>query len=160
MSIKISIKDAVNRYGVTQRTVYRWVSKYDIKQYADGTFDRDELDKLIEKYENPDYMAVNWAQAACRGLPTDFFYKIEDRGASKLIDVNIFRVVCAPCPIWGQCLGYATQNENYGVWGGMTSEERSAVASHKESTTAKKVFKDFSQHGISHEMIMQAIGRE
>ena len=159
MSIKISIKDAVNRYGVTQRTIYRWVSKYDINQFTDGTFDRDQLDALMDNYENPDYMGVNWARAACRGLPTDFFYKIEDRGVAKLLDVNIFRIACTPCPIWAQCLGYAIHNENYGVWGGMTSEERSALLSHKESSTSKKVFEDFANHGITKEMILQAIGK-
>lgn len=159
MSIKITVADAVNRYGVTQRTIFRWVEKHKISQFSDGTYDRDQLDALGDNWENPDYMAVNWARAACRSLPTDFFYKIEDRGVSKLIDVDIFRIACTPCPIWAQCLGYATHNENYGVWGGMTSEERSAVLSHRESATAKKVFEDFSRHGISHEMIMQAIGR-
>jgi len=160
MSIKITVAAATQRYGVTQRTIYRWVDKYEIHQFPDGTYNRDQLDALVDSYENPDYMEVNWNKAACKDLPTDFFYKIEDRGVSKLIDVDVFRFTCAPCPIWRQCLGYASRNEQYGVWGGMTSDERAAVLDRRKSDLKKKVFKDFEKYGITKEMIHQAIGKE
>jgi hypothetical protein len=160
VSIKITLAAATTRYGVTQRTIHRWVKKYEIHQFEDGTYDRDQLDALTDNYENPDYMEVDWDRAACKNLPTDFFYKIEDRGVSKLIDVDVFRFTCAPCPIWRQCLGYATHHENYGVWGGMTSEERLAILSARKSPVSDKVFKDFERYGITKEMILLAIGKE
>jgi WhiB family redox-sensing transcriptional regulator len=160
MPIKITVAAATTRYGVTQRTIYRWADRYNIYQFPDGTYDRDQLDALTDNYENPDYTEVDWDRAACKNLPTDFFYKIEDRGVSKLIDVEVFRFTCAPCPIWRSCLGYATHHENYGVWGGMTSEERQAISSERKSSVSDKVFKDFAGYGITEEMILQAIGRE
>jgi WhiB family transcriptional regulator, redox-sensing transcriptional regulator len=160
MSIKITVGAATTRYGVTQRTIHRWVAKYEIHQFPDGTYNRDQLDALVDNYENPDYMEVDWNRAACKNLPTDFFYKIEDRGVSKLIDVDVFRFTCAPCPIWKQCLGYATHHEQYGVWGGMTSDEREALLDRKNSDLKTKVFKDFDRYGITKQMIYQAIGKE
>jgi WhiB family redox-sensing transcriptional regulator len=105
-------------------------------------------------------MEVDWNRAACKDLPTDFFYKIEDRGVSKLIDVDVFRFTCAPCPIWKQCLGYATHHEDYGVWGGMTSDERKSLLDNRSSDIKTKLFKDFGKYGITKEMILQAIGKE
>ena len=103
---------------------------------------------------------MNWKKANCKDLPTDFFYRIEDRGVSKLVDVDVFRSVCAPCPIWKQCLGYAFHNEWYGVWGGMTSQERQAVMNQRKSSIKDKVFTDFDRHGITKDMIREAIGRK
>jgi WhiB family redox-sensing transcriptional regulator len=160
MSVKITIADAVSRYGVTQRTIHRWTKKYEVHQFEDGTYDRDQLDALTDNYGQTDYMDVKWDRAACKDLPTDFFYKIEDRGVSKLIDIDVFRFTCAPCPIWRQCLGYATHNEEYGVWGGMTNEERKSILSHLNSSTKTKVYKDFARYGITKEMILQAIGKD
>ena len=156
---KISLSQATIRYGVTQRTIFRWIEKYEIHRFNDGYYNRDQLDALVENYRNPDYTEIDWDRAACKDLPTDFFYKIEDRGVAKLIDTEVFRVQCAPCPIWEQCLGYATHHENYGVWGGMTTEERQSILSHRKSVIKDKVFKDFQKHGIDKEMILQAIGR-
>lgn len=160
MLIKITISEAVSRYGVTQRTIHRWIKKYEIHQFADGTYDRDQLDALVDNYENPTYMDVDWDRAACKDLPTNFFYKIEDRGVSKLIDIDVFRFTCAPCPIWSQCLKYATNQEQYGVWGGMTNDERQSLLSHNKSSVRDKVIKDFERYGITKQMIMQSVGRE
>lgn len=160
MSIKISVRQATERYGVTQRTIFRWVTKYEIHQFDDGTYNRDQLDALNEGYSGTDYLDVDWSRANCKELPTDFFYKIEDRGVSKLIDVDVFRQVCAPCPIWQQCLRYASHNEDYGVWGGMTSEERRVLKDRARSSIKEKVFADFKRHGISKQMILQTIGKE
>jgi WhiB family transcriptional regulator, redox-sensing transcriptional regulator len=160
MSVKITLNEAADRYGVTKRSIHRWVIKYEIKKYQDGTFDRDELDAVIRVREESNYMDIDWDRAACKNLPTEFFFKIEDRGVSKLIDVGVFRFTCLPCPIWEQCLRYAVRNENYGVWGGMTSEERKAIMSNRPSEIKSKVYQDFSNYGVSQEMLDQILGKE
>jgi len=159
MSIKITIADAAKRYGVTQRTIHRWVNKFDIEQFTDGTYDQKQLDAQLDNQDNPDYMDVDWSRAACKSLPTEFFYKYEERGVAKLIDVDVFRFTCAPCPIWKQCLRYAIRNEDYGVWGGCTTDERRALAKDAHSNTKDKVIQDFSRYGVSYEMINEAIGK-
>ncbi len=35
------------------------------------------------------------------------------------------KVVCARCPVWRTCLGYAfTTGQDAGIWGGLTEDER------------------------------------
>lgn len=159
MSIKISVKDASKRYRVTERTIYRKVAKYEVYQFENGLYDRDQLDALFDNYFKPDYLEIDWSRAGCKGLPTDFFYRIEERGVLKLIDVDVFRFTCAPCPIWKQCLRYATDNEEYGVWGGMTTDERNSVSTGENPDIKRKVINDFSKYGITKEMIYEAIGQ-
>ena len=161
MSIKITVTEAANRYRVNQRTIFRWVKDYKIAQYEDGTYDFDQLENAVNDAipKIYGYLDVDWDNAACRGLPTDFFYKVEERGVLKLIDVDIFRFTCAPCPIWKQCLGYASKNEGYGVWGGMTAEERKSLMDDKKSDVRDKVLKDFAKYGLTETMIYEAIGK-
>lgn len=158
MSIKISVKQAVQRYGVTEKTIYRWKKQYEVHQFEDGTYDRNQLDALVDNYGKADYLQIDWKQAACQGLPTEFFYKIEEKGIRKVVDIKLFRVTCSPCPIWKQCLRYAAGNENFGVWGGMTTEERKAVKDEKKSELKTKVIKSFAPYGITKEMIDEAVG--
>lgn len=34
------------------------------------------------------------------------------------------KAVCRDCPVMGECLDYALEHEAYGIWGGMTEQER------------------------------------
>ena len=52
MSFKISITDAALRYRVSQRTIHRWAVKYEITQYEDGLYDRDQLDDINDSTQN------------------------------------------------------------------------------------------------------------
>ena len=64
-----------------------------------------------------------WTQeAACRGTDTEIFYPVtQDEEAEALS-------ICATCPVRAQCLDYAIRNrEAYGVWGGMTPEQRRRI---------------------------------
>jgi hypothetical protein len=75
----------------------------------------------------PKYSEVNWEDAECKRLEiyTDLFYDIEEERSVNAYDhINSVRAVCVSCPIWKECLTYAFENEQYGVWGGMTSVER------------------------------------
>jgi hypothetical protein len=81
----------------------------------------------------PKYEQVNWDKAECReaGIPTDLFYSVEEeRSILQYEYINSLRSICTACPIWKDCLTYAFENENYGVWGGLTSVERVAMRDH------------------------------
>ena len=54
---------------------------------------------------------------------------------------------------------YATDNEEYGVWGGMTTDERNSVSTGENPDIKRKVINDFSKYGITKEMIYEAIGQ-
>ncbi len=78
----------------------------------------------------PKYSEIDWDQAACReaGIYTDLFYSVEEeRSIMQYEYINSLRTICAACPLWKACLTYAFENEDYGVWGGLTSVERVAL---------------------------------
>jgi hypothetical protein len=78
----------------------------------------------------PKYSEVDWDSAECRRLEiyTDLFYDIEEERSVNAYDhINAVRAICVSCPIWKDCLTYAFQNENYGMWGGMTAQERASI---------------------------------
>jgi hypothetical protein len=106
------------------------------------------------------YADISWEKGACNGLPTEFFYKIEDRGVLPSVGMEAFRAICTPCPIWAECLGYAANNEDFGVWGGMNSGERAAIMERGKASIASQVIADFSKYGVSRSMILEAIGRK
>ena len=47
------------------------------------------------------------------------------------------KAICATCPVLEQCREYAlSAHEPYGIWGGMTEEERAAYWKHEVSLSA------------------------
>ena len=104
---------------------------------------------LVKIIDNKAYTDIDWEKANCREYPRDIFFDVEERYGEKKIDLQILRSICASCPIWEKCLKYASDNEDFGVWGGMTSNERLAMVSSKTSSLKLKTIKDFKKQGIS-----------
>jgi WhiB family redox-sensing transcriptional regulator len=69
--------------------------------------------------------------AACRGQETsDFYHPENERGPSRLRRELRAKAVCARCPVIANCLNWALEaREPYGVWGGMSVEEREDLLS-------------------------------
>lgn len=65
-------------------------------------------------------------QAACRGMSSSFFFHPwGERGSARLERVERAKEVCAGCPVMDACRRHALQvQEEYGVWGGLSEEER------------------------------------
>lgn len=61
-------------------------------------------------------------RAACRGLPPKLFYPA--RGATIGRDAQ---KICHGCPVREECLDYALQNREFGVWGGLSERRRRAI---------------------------------
>jgi WhiB family redox-sensing transcriptional regulator len=59
--------------------------------------------------------------AACRGLDPELFYA---EGAAAIAHA---KSLCSICPVQTACLDWAVQREEFGVWGGTTARERSAM---------------------------------
>ncbi len=73
---------------------------------------------------------MNWTEsAACAGKGGLFF---EDNRPSV---VRKAKAICKGCAVREACLEYATENSEYGLWGGMTANER-------------RIRKSLSKHGI------------
>ena len=68
-------------------------------------------------------------RGACRGLDSaTFFHPENERGPSRARRERMAKEVCARCPVTEACLAWALQTrEPYGVWGGKSTEERTAL---------------------------------
>ena len=68
-------------------------------------------------------------QGLCRTTnPDTFFHPEGERGPSRRRRDERAVAICQACPVIEQCREHAlTVREPYGVWGGMTEEEREAV---------------------------------
>ena len=86
------------------------------------------------------YDEVKWEQAACDGMPLNLFYVFEEQQhIRRIFDVDIVRKTCFTCPIWQQCLSYALVKERHGIWGGLTTAERSALVKGSPATAFASV---------------------
>ena len=67
--------------------------------------------------------------AACRGTDTSQFYHPEnERGPSRVRREMRAKAICSNCPVVKSCLRWAlAAREPYGVWGGLSTEEREAM---------------------------------
>jgi hypothetical protein len=107
----------------------------------------------------PKYSEVDWERAGCKEIYTDLFYRVEEeRSVMAYENINALRSVCAACPIWKDCLTYAMENEQYGVWGGMTSIERVGIRfPSKYPNQIKRAIDSFEKLGISLEQIEECL---
>ncbi|HKG52476.1 MAG TPA: WhiB family transcriptional regulator [Actinomycetales bacterium] len=68
-------------------------------------------------------------QGACRRVdPAVFFHPEGERGPARRRRDEAAKAVCATCPVVRECREHALAvREPYGVWGGMTEQEREAT---------------------------------
>lgn len=64
---------------------------------------------------------MSWRDhAACRDADPEIFFP-DTRTET---DATRARAWCRSCPVRTECLAYATDHGHYGVWGGLTEQER------------------------------------
>ena len=81
----------------------------------------------VSRLPGPSIDAWEWQyQGACRDLDTELFFHPEgERGSTRRRRAANAKAICATCPVIEQCREYALRaQEPYGIWGGMTEEER------------------------------------
>lgn len=108
----------------------------------------------------PQYDEVDWLKAACRdSIYTDAFYSVEEeRNRLAYEYINALRQICLACPIWKECLTYAMENEDYGVWGGLTSVERYSFKNPKKYPNQnRRALFAFQEAGIDYAQIMECV---
>jgi len=57
----------------------------------------------------------------CRTEDPELFYAEDEQAVRQAV------ALCQSCPVMKQCLDYALDNEEFGVWGGATESERSRL---------------------------------
>lgn len=66
-------------------------------------------------------------EAACRDADPELFFPTSEDMARRAVarQVAEAKAICAACPVWSACLGWAVQNgQDHGIWGGLTARER------------------------------------
>lgn len=89
----------------------------------------------ISRLPKPVAQAWEWQQSgACRDLPSEmFFHPDGERGPSRRNRENSAKAICASCPVIQQCRAHAlTVQEPYGIWGGLSEEERLYILENTE----------------------------
>lgn len=68
-------------------------------------------------------------EGSCRGeSPEKFFHPEGERGPSRRNRDDAAKALCLSCPVLQPCRKQALQvREPYGVWGGLTENEREAI---------------------------------
>jgi WhiB family redox-sensing transcriptional regulator len=64
---------------------------------------------------------MDFSQAACTEEDIDIFFPENGDVKGK---TALAKAICASCPVAVQCLQFAIANDEEGIWGGTTLEER------------------------------------
>ena len=88
----------------------------------------------IARLPKPLVEVWQWQQSgACIDLPSEMFFHPEgERGPSRRKRENAALAICATCPVIQQCRNQALKiQEPYGIWGGLTEDDRLAILNTK-----------------------------
>jgi WhiB family redox-sensing transcriptional regulator len=68
---------------------------------------------------------TDWRETArCKEMDPDLFFPVGTTGPA-LLQIEAAKAVCRQCDVRQECLQYALDsNQEYGIWGGLTEEER------------------------------------
>ena len=84
----------------------------------------------IRRLPGPAAELWEWqVHGACRGMDSArFFYPEGERGPRRERREAAAKAICAQCPVITECRTHALQvQEPYGIWGGLTENERFAI---------------------------------
>ncbi|MFF3006731.1 WhiB family transcriptional regulator [Kitasatospora sp. NPDC057940] len=66
-----------------------------------------------------------------------FFHPLGERGAAQVAREEAAKAVCADCPVRLECRRHALQTrEPYGVWGGLTEDDRQRLLADRSHIVA------------------------
>lgn len=70
-----------------------------------------------------------WAvRAACRGMTPKLFFPVEGENAQEVRHREAkAKKICDGCPVRGPCLDAGMARDDYGIWGGTTSQDRDVM---------------------------------
>lgn len=83
----------------------------------------------ISRLPGPNSDLWDWQlKGSCRGADPELFFHPEgERGPSRRNRDLAAKAICVRCPVLAQCAEHAlVVREPYGVWGGLTEDEREA----------------------------------
>ena len=93
----------------------------------------------ISRLPGPNADIWDWQlEGACRGEdPSIFFHPEGERGPARAAREAAAKAVCANCPVVNECASHALAvREPYGVWGGLSEDDREAIYAGRRLTVA------------------------
>lgn len=106
---------------------------------------------FIGRLPVPTTEAWDWqAEAACRGMASSFFFHPwGERGPSRDERVRRAKEVCADCPVIDACRQHALEvQEQYGVWGGLSEEERLVLLNRGRRSLRRKLISQSTELAV------------
>jgi WhiB family transcriptional regulator, redox-sensing transcriptional regulator len=78
-----------------------------------------------QESSNKEDVLTDWRETArCKEMDPDLFFPVGTTGPA-LLQIEAAKAVCRQCDVRQECLQYALDsNQEYGIWGGLTEEER------------------------------------
>lgn len=71
-------------------------------------------------------------EAACKSLPLEMFFPPAEQEA------DAAKAICSGCTVKEPCLEAAlAAGERFGIWGGLTSDERQTIAARRRARSAR-----------------------
>lgn len=89
----------------------------------------------IQRLPMPLMDSYDWQyDGLCRNVdPDEFFSPEAERGAAKLRREEAAKEMCFRCPVIDTCREHALSvQEPYGVWGGLSESERTAIIAERK----------------------------
>ena len=93
----------------------------------------------ISRLPGPNADLWDWQlHGACRGEdPSVFFHPEGERGSARVRREMAAKAICARCPVLDACAAHALAvREPYGVWGGMSEDDREEILSGRRAAPA------------------------
>ena len=84
----------------------------------------------IARLPGPALYQWDWQlQAACRGMDVAVFYHPPaERNAARGNRISSAKTICQACPVITECCEHALRvREPYGIWGGLSEDERADI---------------------------------
>ena len=81
--------------------------------------------------DDPIDLTEGWKlRGACRSASPELFFPAGTTGMAAA-DIDAAKAICAGCAVRRECLGWAVAtNQEFGIWGGTTEEERRGLRRH------------------------------
>jgi WhiB family redox-sensing transcriptional regulator len=88
-------------------------------------------------------------RASCLDQDPELFFPVGTTGAA-VVQAERAKVVCAACPVRGECLHWALDTcQDAGVWGGLDEEERRVIRRQRRRALAEQAASDTALVGVA-----------
>lgn len=96
----------------------------------------------VSRLPGPNADFWDWQlNSACRGMDSSIFYHPDgERGQARENRISRAKAICDTCSVVNACRIYSIKSrEPYGVWGGLSEEERFAVIAAIDKKSKQKI---------------------